>query len=142
MHMKNPEKRANFITFAIIGAIIVIGIGLLFFLNGANEEEGVNAVTADELQQQLDQDGEVVAYFWQTGCEYCEQVKPYVEPLIEEYDAVSINLADHNVWETYGINGTPTIIRFEDGKEVGRIEGAVSEQQYETFFKNEEAKEE
>ncbi|MCA0979575.1 MULTISPECIES: thioredoxin family protein [Exiguobacterium] len=140
--MKNPEKRANFITFAIIGAIIVIGIGLLFFLNGANEEEGVNAVTADELQQQLDQDGEVVAYFWQTGCEYCEQVKPYVEPLIEEYDAVSINLADHNVWETYGINGTPTIIRFEDGKEVGRIEGAVSEQQYETFFKNEEAKEE
>lgn len=140
--MKNPEKRANFITFAIIGAIIVIGIGLLFFLNGANEDEGVNAVTADELQQQLDQDGEVVAYFWQTGCEYCEQVKPYVEPLIEEYDAVSINLADHNVWETYGINGTPTIIRFEDGKEVGRIEGAVSEQQYETFFKNEEAKEE
>ncbi|WP_214819252.1 MULTISPECIES: thioredoxin family protein [unclassified Exiguobacterium] len=140
--MKNPEKRANFVTFAIIGAIIVIGIGLLFFLNGANEEEGVNAVTADELQQQLDQDGEVVAYFWQTGCEYCEQVKPYVEPLIEEYDAVSINLADHNVWETYGINGTPTIIRFEDGKEVGRIEGAVSEQQYETFFKNEEAKEE
>ncbi|MGE6492033.1 thioredoxin family protein [Exiguobacterium sp. NPDC077395] len=140
--MKNPEKRANFITFAIIGTIIVIGIGLLFFLNGANEEEGVNAVTADELQQQLDQDGEVVAYFWQTGCEYCEQVKPYVEPLIEEYDAVSINLADHNVWETYGINGTPTIIRFEDGKEVGRIEGAVSEQQYETFFKNEEAKEE
>ncbi|MCT4786733.1 thioredoxin family protein [Exiguobacterium aestuarii] len=140
--MKNPEKRANFITFAIIGAIIVIGIGLLFFLNGANEEEAVNAVTADELQQQLDQDGEVVAYFWQTGCEYCEQVKPYVEPLIEEYDAVSINLADHNVWETYGINGTPTIIRFEDGKEVGRIEGAVSEQQYETFFKNEEAKEE
>lgn len=140
--MKNPEKRANFITFAIIGAIIVIGIGLLFFLNGANEEEGVNAVTADELQQQLDQDGEVVVYFWQTGCEYCEQVKPYVEPLIEEYDAVSINLADHNVWTTYGIEGTPTIIRFEDGKEVGRIEGAVSEQQYEAFFKNEEAKEE
>ncbi|WP_214775698.1 thioredoxin family protein [Exiguobacterium sp. s37] len=140
--MKNPEKRANFITFAIIGAIIVIGIGLLYFLNQNNPDDGVNAVTADELQQQLDQDGEVVAYFWQTGCEYCEQVKPYVEPLIEEYDAVSINLADHNVWTTYGIEGTPTIIRFEDGKEVGRIEGAVSEQQYETFFKNEEAKEE
>ncbi|MGI1822939.1 thioredoxin family protein [Exiguobacterium sp. TRN 1102] len=140
--MKNPEKRANFITFAIIGAIIVIGIGLLYFLNGNNPDDGVNAVTADELQQQLDQDGEVVAYFWQTGCEYCEQVKPYVEPLIEEYDAVSINLSDHNVWTTYGIEGTPTIIRFEDGKEVGRIEGAVSEQQYETFFKNEEAKEE
>ncbi|WP_214882733.1 MULTISPECIES: thioredoxin family protein [unclassified Exiguobacterium] len=140
--MKNPEKRANFITFAIIGAIIVIGIGLLYFLNGNNTDDGVNAVTADELQQQLDQDGEVVAYFWQTGCEYCEQVKPYVEPLIEEYDAVSINLSDHNVWETYGINGTPTIIRFEDGKEIGRIEGAVSEQQYKTFFKNEEAKEE
>ncbi|MFY7868771.1 MAG: thioredoxin, partial [Exiguobacterium sp.] len=74
--MKNPEKRANFITFAIIGAIIVIGIGLLYFLNGNNTDDGVNAVTADELQQQLDQDGEVVAYFWQTGCEYCEQVKP------------------------------------------------------------------
>ncbi|WP_215113325.1 thioredoxin family protein [Exiguobacterium sp. s63] len=140
--MKNPEKRANFITFAIIGAIIVIGIALLFVLNGNDSDDGVNAVTAEELQQQLDQDGEVVAYFWQTGCEYCEQVKPYVEPMIEEYDAVSINLADHNVWETYGIQGTPTLIRFEDGKEVGRIEGAVSEQQYETFFKNEEAKEE
>ena len=140
--MKNPEKRANFITFAIIGAIIVIGIALLYVLNGNDSDDGVNAVTAEELQQQLDQDGEVVAYFWQTGCEYCEQVKPYVEPMIEEYDAVSINLADHNVWETYGIQGTPTLIRFEDGKEVGRIEGAVSEQQYETFFKNEEAKEE
>lgn len=136
--MKNNAKRANFITFAIIGVIIVIGLGLLFFLNNANEETGVNAVTPDELETKISEEEEVVVYFWQTGCEYCEQVKPYVEPLIEEYDAVSINLADHNVWTTYGINGTPTMIRFQDGKEVGRVEGAVSEQQYETFFKNEE----
>ncbi|WP_114166367.1 co-chaperone YbbN [Exiguobacterium sp. TNDT2] len=136
--MKNSAKRANFITFAIIGVIIVIGLALLFFLNNANEETGVNAVTADELETKISEEEEVVVYFWQTGCEYCEQVKPYVEPLIEEYDAVSINLADHNVWTTYGINGTPTMIRFQDGKEVGRVEGAVSEQQYETFFKNEE----
>ncbi|RHB50421.1 thioredoxin family protein [Exiguobacterium sp. AM39-5BH] len=136
--MKNSAKRANFITFAIIGVIIVIGLALLFFLNNANEETGVNAVTADELESKISEEKEVVVYFWQTGCEYCEQVKPYVEPLIEEYDAVSINLADHNVWTTYGINGTPTMIRFQDGKEVGRVEGAVSEQQYETFFKNEE----
>lgn len=136
--MKNSAKRANFITFAIIGAIIVIGIALLFFLNNANEETGVNAVSADELEQKIDEEEEVVVYFWQTGCEYCEQVKPYVEPLIEEYDAVSINLTDHNVWTTYGINGTPTMIRFKDGQETNRVEGAVSEQQYETFFKNEE----
>ncbi|WP_232939047.1 thioredoxin family protein [Exiguobacterium aurantiacum] len=136
--MKNSAKRANFITFAIIGVIIVVGIALLFFLNNANEETGVNAVTPDELETKISEEEEVVVYFWQTGCEYCEQVKPYVEPLIEEYDAVSINLADHNVWTTYGINGTPTMIRFQDGKEVGRVEGAVSEQQYETFFKNEE----
>ncbi|WP_214755695.1 thioredoxin family protein [Exiguobacterium sp. s157] len=136
--MKNSAKRANFITFAIIGVIIVIGLGLLFFLNNANEETGVNAVTPDELETKISEEEEVVVYFWQTGCEYCEQVKPYVEPLIEENDAVSINLADHNVWTTYGINGTPTMIRFQDGKEVGRVEGAVSEQQYETFFKNEE----
>lgn len=139
--MKNSTKRANLITFIIIAAIIVIGLGLLYFLNNANEDTGVNAVTAEELQQQLDRDEEVVVYFWQTGCEYCEQVKPYIEPFIEEYDAVSINLSDHNVWQTYSINGTPTVIRFEDGKEVGRIEGAVSEQQYETFFENEGAKE-
>lgn len=136
--MKNNAKRANFITFAIIGVIIVIGLGLLFFLNNANEETGVNAVTPDELETKISEEEEVVVYFWQTGCEYCEQVKPYVEPLIEENDAVSINLADHNVWTTYGIKGTPTMIRFQDGKEVGRVEGAVSEQQYETFFKNEE----
>ena len=136
--MKNNAKRANFITFAIIGVIIVIGLGLLFFLNNANEETGVNAVTPEELETKISEEEEVVVYFWQTGCEYCEQVKPYVEPLIEENDAVSINLADHNVWTTYGINGTPTMIRFQDGKEVGRVEGAVSEQQYETFFKNEE----
>lgn len=136
--MKNSAKRANFITFAIIGVIIIVGLALLFFLNNANEETGVNAVTADELETKISEEEEVVVYFWQTGCEYCEQVKPYVEPLIEEYDAVSINLADHNVWTTYGINGTPTMIRFQDGKEVGRVEGAVSEQQYETFFKNEE----
>ncbi|WP_214707935.1 MULTISPECIES: co-chaperone YbbN [unclassified Exiguobacterium] len=136
--MKNSAKRANFITFAIIGVIIIVGIALLFFLNNANEETGVNAVTPDELETKISEEEEVVVYFWQTGCEYCEQVKPYVEPLIEEYDAVSINLADHNVWTTYGINGTPTMIRFQDGKEVDRVEGAVSEQQYETFFKNEE----
>ena len=136
--MKNSAKRANFITFAIIGVIIIVGIALLFFLNNANEETGVNAVTPDELETKISEEEEVVVYFWQTGCEYCEQVKPYVEPLIEEYDAVSINLADHNVWTTYGINGTPTMIRFQDGKEGGRVEGAVAEQHYETFFKNEE----
>ena len=108
-------------------------------LTGASALAAAAAVIggAPAIAQDVEEE-EVVVYFWQTGCEYCEQVKPYVEPLIEEYDAVSINLADHNVWTTYGINGTPTMIRFQDGKEVGRVEGAVSEQQYETFFKNEE----
>lgn len=137
--MKNDAKRANFITFAIIGAIIVIGIGLLFFLNNSNEDTGVNPVNAEELEKKISEEKEVVAYFWQTGCEYCAQVKPYVEPLIEENEAVSINLAEHNVWTTYGISGTPTIIRFEDGQETERIEGAVPEEQYKAFFENEEA---
>ena len=67
--MKNSAKRANFITFAIIGVIIVIGLGLLFFLNNANEETGVNAVTPDELETKISEEEEVVVYFWQTGCE-------------------------------------------------------------------------
>ena len=37
-------------------------------------------------------------------------------------------------WNDYLIQATPTMIYFEDGKEVVRVEGAISNEQIQEFF--------
>jgi len=75
-----------------------------------------------------------VVYFWSTTCPICTQFTPV-------FDAVAaarqdVLLVKGNVQEAnqsaqaYGLSSVPTVIFFKDGKEVDRVEGAMSQGEF------------
>ncbi len=145
----------------IVGVIAVLFVALYFALDYKNNRalEGNNPYGKTDLHQltidQLDdplydnqilpedllelvESGEpATVYFYSPDCIYCQQTTPYLVPLAEEMD---IDMKKLNLLEfgeeagPFGIRSTPTVIHYEGGKEVARLEGQYPEEQYEQFF--------
>src|SRR5207248_1248253 len=72
----------------------------------------------------------VLVDFWAPWCPPCRQIAPVVEELAGEYEgrlrAVKVNVDDSpDVASHYGIMSIPALVFFKDGREVGRVVGAV-----------------
>jgi len=68
--------------------------------------------------------------FWAPWCGPCRFVAPIVEELSQEYvgkvNFYKLNTDEHGeIAVRYGIRGIPTMIIFKNGKEAGRIVGAL-----------------
>lgn len=96
-----------------------------------------NLILPEDLQTQLDKGEDMTVYFYSPTCPHCQRTTPIVSPLSEEMD---INLVQYNLlefeqgWDDYGIQETPTIVQYKDGKEVARIVGYHEEPDFESWF--------
>ncbi|CAD2079010.1 thioredoxin family protein [Phocicoccus pinnipedialis] len=83
--------------------------------------------TPDEANKKIENEDEVFVYLWSPVCEYCKMATPL---LIDSKNTKDFNLVQVNVLEypefmqQHKGNVTPTLIYFNDGKEVERAEGA------------------
>ncbi len=99
-----------------------------------------NVILPGELAERLRRGEEVYVYFFSPLCPHCVRTTPIVVPLAQE---LGVDLKLYNVlefeqgWTDYRIEGTPTIVHFRDGAEVGRLEGELPEEQYRSWFKAE-----
>lgn len=97
-----------------------------------------NQITPKKLSEKLNNQETATVYFYDPLCKHCLETTPKLVPLADDYeiDLKKLNLREfEDEWDTYDIEGTPTLIHFEEGTEVDRIEGAQSEQVFEQFFK-------
>lgn len=128
----------------ILGATIVFAFIILFlFINKTNvsskENYYQNQISFEQLQKDLLNQEEKIVYFYKPECKFCEKVSPIVIPMAKE---MKINLEVMNIkkypqgWDTFGIQGTPTIIYYKNGKEVDRILGAHEKDAFKEWFKN------
>ena len=91
--------------------------------------EKVTTVTASTFSTSvLHGRGPVVVEFMSYGCAHCRVLEPVLQNvaamLATEETFYRVNVAvDEELANTYGIRGTPTLVLFRDGREVGRIEG-------------------
>src|SRR5699024_10940549 len=132
-----------------VGVIVILFGGLYFVVDSKNkkavndndnpygktnlEQETIdqlddplyhNQITPDNLDEQLDNSEDLTVYLYSTTCIHCQRTTPELVQLAEDFDVdvEKLNLLKFDdKWNTYGIEGTPTLVRYENGKEVGRI---------------------
>jgi thiol-disulfide isomerase/thioredoxin len=96
-----------------------------------------NIILPDELDQKLKNKETVTVYFYSPTCPHCKKTTPIVVPLAKQMD---IDLKMFNLlefedgWDKYHIEGTPTLIHYEKGKEVKRIDGYHEEAVFRDWF--------
>lgn len=156
--------------FIILGVIVVLFGALYFVVQSKNktaiekagnpyEKEGLHQATIDQLDDPLYQNqitpgklaeeiasnSDVTVYFYDPLCVHCKNTTPILVPLAESHniDLKKMNLLEfEEEWQTYNIEGTPTLIHFSNGEEVARVEGAQEEELFDQFFKEHVLKEE
>lgn len=146
----------------IVGAIVVLFAALYFVVDAKNKQTigdnenpygktnlkqstidqlddplYQNQIIPDDLNKALEDEEDVTVYFYSPECEFCKITTPVLVPIVEDLDIdmKKLNLLEFNSeWNTYGIEGTPTVVHYENGEEVARINGARSEEEFRVFL--------
>lgn len=96
-----------------------------------------NQLTLSNLVAKLEENEEVTVYFYSPTCTHCQETTPVIVPLTEELeiDLKKLNLLEYeNGWNVFAIEGTPTIVHYENGQEVARISGSQPKENFKAFF--------
>ena len=107
---------------------------------GGKMEEKIIELTNDNFDSFLKENEFVVIDFWAPWCMPCRMVSPIIENLSKKYEG-KISFGKLNVDQQqdiavkFGIMSIPTIIIFQNGKEVDRIIGAMPEEMFEERIK-------
>ncbi|QAS51681.1 thioredoxin family protein [Halobacillus litoralis] len=99
-----------------------------------------NQIQPDELEDQIQSGDPTTVYFYDPNCAHCQRVTPILVPIAEEFevDMKKMNLEEFkDQWGKYGIEGTPTLVHYENGEEQARIAGEQSVTAYDDFFRSE-----
>lgn len=96
-----------------------------------------NIILPEELDEKMEAGESATIYFYSGQCESCVQASPVLVPKAEE---LGVDLELYNIlefeqgWGDYDIEGTPSVVHYENGEEIGRIVGLHDEETYEQFF--------
>ncbi len=145
----------------IIGIVLLLFAGLFFANQYKNKQatEGVdnpydkedlhqetikllkdplynNIIVPNELEKEIASGDATTVYFFSPTCSYCQQTTPIVVPLTNELniEMKKMNLLEYDEMDKYQIEGTPTIVHYDDGEEVARITGYHEEDDFKLFF--------
>lgn len=79
--------------------------------------------------------GRVLVDFYADWCGPCKRLAPLLEEL-EDIDIIKVNVdMFDNLSRSYGIMSIPTLILFENGKEIKKIIGFQTEAEIKEFIK-------
>ena len=91
--------------------------------------EGVRSVTGSTFDLLvLAGNGPIVVEFMSYGCAHCRAMEPVLQQVAEllsgKAKIFKVNIAvERALSETFAIDGTPTLVMFSRGREVGRVDG-------------------
>ncbi|MEG0681874.1 MAG: thioredoxin family protein [Eubacterium sp.] len=102
-----------------------------------SDENYQNIILPDELEKKIESGEGVVGYFFSPECLHCKNYTPKLMPIAKKLD-VKVNqlnvLEFPEQWDKYALDATPTLIYFEDGKEVARLTGDAPDETTNKFF--------
>ncbi|WP_336045779.1 thioredoxin family protein [Solibacillus ferritrahens] len=102
-----------------------------------DDENYQDIILPDALAEKIESGKGVVGYFFSPECSHCKNYTPKLMPIADEMDIQvdQLNILEYtNEWDTYNITATPTLIYFENGEEVARLEGDAPDETTRQFF--------
>ena len=96
-----------------------------------------NIILPADLQAKIESGEGVFAYMFSPECGHCMNFTPKLMNVAEQEDIQidQLNVLEYeNAWTTYQLQGTPTLIYFENGEEVTRLYGDKDENSIRQFF--------
>ena len=102
-----------------------------------DDENYQNIILPDALAEKIESGEGVVGYFFSPECSHCKNYTPKLMPIADELDVQvdQLNILEYtNEWDTYNITATPTLIYFENGEEIARLEGDAPNETTRKFF--------
>ncbi|MCH1627635.1 thioredoxin family protein [Ferdinandcohnia quinoae] len=96
-----------------------------------------NQILPDELEKKLEAGESLTVYFYDPTCPHCKETTPVIVPMT---NGMGIDLKKFNLlefrdgWNEYGIESTPTLIHFKNGKEEKRLVGSNEKSVFEEWF--------
>ena len=102
-----------------------------------DDENYQNIILPADLQAKIESGEGVFAYMFSPECGHCMNFTPKLMNVAEQEDIQidQLNVLEYeNAWTTYQLQGTPTLIYFENGEEVTRLYGDKDENSIRQFF--------
>lgn len=102
-----------------------------------SDENYQNIALPDEVDEKIKSGEPTTVYFFSPTCEHCKVTTPVLMPVAEDKD---VEVLQYNVleyeqgWQDYAIEGTPTLVHYENGEEVSRWSGSQPKEIIERFF--------
>ena len=95
----------------------------------------VTELTQETFNEMINSDEPVVVDFWASWCGPCRMVSPIIEQLSEEYEGrvkvCKVNVDNEGALAAhFAIASIPTVILFKNGKEIKKMIGAHSLDDY------------
>ncbi|PEZ07537.1 thiol reductase thioredoxin [Bacillus sp. AFS018417] len=127
----------------LFGGIVVVLLIAIFAVTKVEQKQEnktdyyTNKISLEDLQKNVKEKKDQTIYFYQTNCVHCQKVSPIIVPMAKDMniDMKVIDLEKYPTgWDEFKITGTPTIIRFKEGKEVSRIEGEQPKDKFKEWF--------
>lgn len=162
---KQQNKKSNVGTLVVIASIVVLIFAAIWFLNATSNDKKTststlygdykiqqqstidqlddpnyqNIILPEDLDKKIKSGEGTYAYFFSPECEHCQKVTPRLMPIA---DTADVQIDQFNIleftegWSDYNVDATPTLVYYNDGKEVGRIIGDQPDENFEMFFED------
>ena len=102
-----------------------------------DDENYQNIILPAELEEKIASGEPTTVYFFSPTCPHCQETTPVLMPIAEE---MGVQVDQFNLLEfgaagdKYNIQGTPTLVHYENGEEVARWVGSQPAENIRRFF--------
>lgn len=129
--------KKKFIIFCIVLLIIVFGLLFVFFFN-KQDSPYLKEISYEEYIEKVNNSESFILYVKQTYCNHCKAFTPVISKVLEDYkiEANYINLTklsgnERDIFTNeLSIDGTPSVLFFEEGIELGKYSRIVGDKTY------------
>lgn len=102
-----------------------------------DNENYQSIITLTDLQSKIESGETVFAYFFGPTCETCKETTPVLMPVAKQLSVQvdQLNMLEYpDGWQIFGIEETPVLAVYKNGKEVSRTQGNLGTEGFKTFI--------